>query len=128
MKPHKILIVEDNPIVSLDISLSLLDMGFTVCMPEGCAEKAVERCSWEHPDVIIMDIRLRGQMDGIEAAERITEHHQIPIIYLTALTDHETMRRAESTIPFALIHKPFDIETLRLTLEDALELSGSAHN
>jgi PAS domain S-box-containing protein len=115
-----ILIVEDNNIVLLELKERLLEMNYTVLNTASSGQEAIEKARNHHPDLILMDIRLKGEMDGIEAAERIKKEFDTPVIYITAHTDEKTIARAKITEPFGYIIKPFDERELRTTIEMAL--------
>ncbi|MDD5677176.1 MAG: response regulator [Kiritimatiellae bacterium] len=116
----RILIVEDENIVAKDIQNSLIGLGYAVAGVISSGEEAVERVGALKPDLILMDVMLRGAMDGIEAAERIRREHAVPVIYLTAYTDDDTLRRAKLTEAFGYLLKPFEDRELRTTIEMAL--------
>ena len=115
-----ILIVEDNNIVLLELRERLLEMEYEVIDTASAGPEAIEKAKINRPDLILMDIRLKGEMDGIEAAERIKKEFDIPVIYLTAHTDEKTLARAKITEPFGYIIKPFEERELRTTIEMAL--------
>lgn len=117
--PERILVVEDEQIVALDIRLHLERFGYTVVgiFPE--AEQAIDFLEENRdtlPDLVIMDIHLQGEMDGVEASEIIRERHDIPVVYMTAYADEATLARAKVTEPFAYIIKPFEERELRTAL------------
>ncbi|MFH1476540.1 MAG: response regulator [Verrucomicrobiota bacterium] len=120
MANARILIVEDEIIVAKDIQNSLTGLGYTVAGVADSGAEAVERAGVLKPDLILMDVMLKGAMDGIEAAERIRRKHSVPIIYLTAYTDDDTLRRAKATEAFGYLLKPFEDRELRTTIEMAL--------
>jgi PAS domain S-box-containing protein len=115
-----ILIVEDNNIVLLELKERLLEMNYKVLKTASSGPEAIEIAKIHHPELILMDIRLKGEMDGIDAAKRIKEEFGIPVVYLTAHTDEKTLARAKTTEPFGYIIKPFDERELRTTIEMAL--------
>ncbi|SFM57961.1 ATP-binding response regulator [Methanolobus profundi] len=120
MTKEKIMIVEDEQIVALDIKDSLEHFGYSVpCMASSGEEaiRSIDKCA---PDLILMDIVLKGKIDGVEAAKAIHEKHDIPVIYLTAYSDEKTLQRAKLTEPFGHILKPFDERELRTNIEIAL--------
>ncbi len=120
MANARILIVEDESIVAKDIQNSLTGLGYTVAGIVASGEEAVERVSALKPDLILMDVMLKGAMDGIEAAGRIQKEHPVPVVYLTAYTDDDTLRRAKVTEAFGYLLKPFEDRELRTTIEMAL--------
>ena len=114
------MVVEDEAIVAADIQLRLEKLGYHVL---GCYSRGDEAVHWameSRPDLILMDIKLEGDMDGIEAAERIRQTQHIPIIFVTAFADNETLERAKITEPFGYILKPFDERNLHTTIEISL--------
>lgn len=120
MTNEKIMIVEDEKIVALDIKDSLEHFGYSVpCMADS-GEDAIKFIDQYRPDLILMDIVLKGKIDGIEAAKEIRDNYNIPVIYLTAYSDEKTLQRAKLTEPFGHILKPFDERELRTNIEIAL--------
>lgn len=116
----RIIIVEDEAIVALDIKGRLLALGYSVIAVASSGEKAIELATEHKPDLILMDIMLEGKMDGIDTAFAIKKRQSIPVIYLTAYADNETLKRAKVTQPFGYIIKPFEDRELNLTIEMAL--------
>ncbi|MCK9151500.1 PAS domain S-box protein [Methanobacterium alcaliphilum] len=117
MDLFKVLIVEDESITALQLKKKILSWGFDVVGIAAYGEEAIEKALETNPDIILMDVILKGDMDGIGAAERIKDNLTIPIIYLTAFTDKATMERAKFTEPANYILKPFDDNELRFALE-----------
>ncbi len=115
--PTKVLIVEDEMIIAARISMHLENMGYEVVgiMPRG--EEAIQYCQQTPPDILLLDIRLKGKLDGIETAKLIQQSHDIPIIYLTANTDQPHFDRAKETLPFAFLSKPYQQQELQRTIE-----------
>ena len=120
MPEARILIVEDDAIIGRHIQTSLKRMEYGVLGVLLTGEEAVEQALQHEPDLILMDISLAGAMDGVEAASQIRHHLDIPIIYLTAYADQQTLQRAKITDPFGYLLKPFDERLLRITVEMAL--------
>jgi|GEM_PF-473125 len=116
----QILVVEDENIVALDIRHSLKRLGYGVPAIVASGEEAIVAARGLQPDLVLMDIRLRGEMDGIEAATQIRRQQRLPIIYLTAFADTKTLERAKTTEPFGYILKPFEDRELNSTIEMAL--------
>ena len=116
----RILIVEDERIVAGDIRSRLRRLGYTVVDMVSTGEEAVRRAEALHPDLVLMDIRLEGHMDGIQAAEAIRSRLDIPVIYLSAFADKQTVERAKVTEPFGYLIKPFEDSELHSTIEVAL--------
>ncbi|MDD5095407.1 MAG: PAS domain S-box protein [Dehalococcoidia bacterium] len=117
MPSLRILVVEDEAIVAKDIQNRLKHMGYDVPSVAHTGEDAIRYAGETLPDLILMDIRLKGQMDGIEAAERIHDRWDIPVIYLTAYSDEKTLERAKATTPGAYLSKPFEDRDLRIAIE-----------
>lgn len=103
----KILVVEDEPIIALDLQILLKSFGFDVCDPVASGEESIKAASFCHPDVVLMDVKLKGKMSGIDAARIIHKHLHIPVIYLTAYGDDATVQEASETRSFGYIRKPF---------------------
>ncbi len=116
----RIMIVEDLSITALDLKNRLRRMGYEVLALAGSGEEAIQKAEETRPDLILMDIRLKGDMDGVEAAQRIREKLDIPVIYLTAHADDTTLQRAMVTGPYGYVLKPFEEKELRITIEMAL--------
>ena len=123
----KILIVEDEMIIAADISMMLTALGYEVTGITPRGEDALSSIEATRPDVVLMDINLKGTMDGVEAARYIYEHHQIPVIYLTANSDDATFQRAKEAKPYAFITKPFRQSDLQRAIELALERVAEEH-
>lgn len=115
-----ILIVEDEVVVSKVLSLRLNDLGYEVVGTVDNAIEAIADAARLKPNLILMDIMLKGDMDGIEAASEIRKNMDIPIIFLTAFSDEETLERAKITSPFGYIIKPFEEREIRINIEIAL--------
>ncbi|MCK5147501.1 response regulator [bacterium] len=120
MSAERILVVEDERIVALEIKDTLTHLGYDVVASISTGEEAVELAAELKPDLILMDIHLKGEMDGIEAADRIWNDLGLPIIYLTANADEDTLQRAKITEPFGYLIKPFEEKELHTTIEMAL--------
>jgi PAS domain S-box-containing protein len=120
MARAQVLIVEDEALVARGIQDKLKELGYSVAAVVDSGVAAVEAAGELQPDLVLMDIRLRGEMDGIEAAAQIGDRFDIPIIYLTAYSDDETLQRAKVTEPFGYIVKPFRAGELHSLVEMAL--------
>jgi len=120
MPDKRILIVEDETIVAMTIEDALQEMGYAVVGTVSTAEDAIKMAGDARPDLILMDIRIQGEKDGIAAAEEITAQYHIPIIYLTAHADEKTFKRAMKTQPYGYLIKPFRDRELHSTIEIAL--------
>ncbi|MBL8131283.1 MAG: response regulator [Anaerolineae bacterium] len=117
----RVLIVEDESVVALDLRLTLRRMGYDVIGIASSGEEAVNAAQQAQPDLILMDIRLRGRIDGIQAATLIRSRHDTPIIFLTAQSDETTRKRAESVSSFKIIMKPFSPVDLESSISTALD-------
>ncbi len=120
MAKSKIMIVEDEWITADDIRMSLQSLGYTVTSTVSSGEEAIQNAEKHKPDLVLMDIMLRGEMDGIEAANQIRSRFNIPIVYLTAYTNETVLERAKKTEPFGYIVKPFAKQDLKVAIEIAL--------
>lgn len=120
MTKVKILVVEDENIVAKDIQNSLKKLGYLVPTTVSSAEKAIEEIEENRPDLVLMDIMLKGHMSGIDAANIIKERFGIPLIFLTAYADDNTLNKAKITEPYGYIIKPFKEKELQTTIEMAL--------
>ncbi len=119
LTPKNVLIVEDEAIVAQDARMALEKFGYRVTGTVDTGDAAILAVKKERPDLVIMDIRLKGDMDGIETAGRLSEG-SIPVIYITGYGDKETIDRAKKTCPGAIVHKPFDDQELYSAIELAL--------
>lgn len=120
MNNINVLVVEDESIVSKDIQHSLKKLGYQVVGAAATGEKALELVRSESPDIVLMDIMLKGDMNGIEVAEIVKKEHNIPVIFLTAYADESTLSKAKVTEPFGYIIKPFKEIDLHTSIEMAL--------
>jgi len=120
MDNERILIVEDEKIISLDLQRRLEKFGYRVAAVCSTGNDAVDKAKELRPDIILMDIMLGGEMDGIEAANRIKEETAIPVIFLTAYADEKTLQRAKEAEPFGYILKPFKERELYTTIDITL--------
>ncbi|OGR01615.1 MAG: hypothetical protein A2511_06400 [Deltaproteobacteria bacterium RIFOXYD12_FULL_50_9] len=120
MAKKRILLVEDEAITAMDMKSNLISLGYEVpeivASGEGAIRAAAEVC----PDLILMDITLSGAMTGIEAAEAIRKSQAIPVVFLTAHADSDTVWKAKQAEPFGYLPKPCNIDTLMSTLEVAI--------
>ena len=119
-KKIMILVVEDERLVARDLQATLEDMGYQIPEITDTGELAIQKIAEIKPNLVLMDIRLAGEMDGIEAAEIIKNNYHIPVIYITAHADENTLERAKLTEPYGYIVKPFDEQDLKTTIEIAL--------
>lgn len=116
----RVLVVEDDAIISADLAETLLRLGYDVPATADNADAALRALDQHRPDVVLMDIRLRGGVDGIETVSRMRERSDVPVIYLTAHTDESTLGRAKETAPHGYLVKPFQERDLRTAIEVAL--------
>ncbi|MFK5958245.1 MAG: response regulator [Lutibacter sp.] len=119
IKP-KILIVEDEPIIASDIEMSLEEIGYEVIGIEENAESALQSIKNNKPDLVLLDINLEGDMDGIILAQDINLYFNIPFVFLTSNTDNLTINRVKRTKPAGFIVKPFSEKDLQSSIEIAL--------
>ena len=120
MGQQKILIVEDEAVVALDLKLNLQALGYAVLGVVASGEKAIDLAAQQLPNLILMDVRLQGAMDGIEAAAAIRRQHDIPVIFLTSHSDADTVQRAARTAAYGYLTKPYQIKELHAGIEVAL--------
>ncbi len=120
MTQPTIMIVEDETVVAEDIRSSLKGLGFGVSAVAPSAEEAISRVKDKNTDLVLMDIKLKGDMDGIDGAQEIRTRFNLPVVYLTSHADEEVLQRAKLTEPFGYIIKPFKEKELRTAIEIAL--------
>jgi CheY-like chemotaxis protein len=116
----KILVTEDEGIVAADIEDRLRSLGYHVTATCSSGAEALQRIEETRPDLVLMDIMIQGDMDGIETARHVREDFGIPVIFLTAYSDDATFERAKITEPFGYLLKPFEERELRTNIEMAL--------
>ncbi|MFA5363009.1 MAG: response regulator [Candidatus Omnitrophota bacterium] len=116
-----ILIVEDEAIIAKSLKLCLGELGYHVFKPVSTGEAAVQSADKNSPDLILMDVRLRGLMNGYDAVTKIRLHSNIPVIYLTGGDQFQIDEKAKNTKPYDYIIKPFDIEVLEKKIRKLLE-------
>jgi CheY-like chemotaxis protein len=117
----RILLAEDERIIGLDLKKTLLKFGYEVTSIAGTGIDVIEKAELEQPDLILMDIKLHGLLDGIEASKIISFKHKIPIIFVTALNNKETIQRIKSSGAVGFLLKPFNEQSLHDEVERALE-------
>lgn len=122
-KSPNILIVEDENIIAMDIRFMLENLGYKISGVVSSGEDSIKKASNMLPDLILMDIKLKGKIDGVSAANEIYKSLRIPIVYLTAYSGNATMDRAKETMHFGFISKPFEEKELQNIIEETL-----AHN
>jgi diguanylate cyclase (GGDEF)-like protein/PAS domain S-box-containing protein len=119
-KQINLMLVEDERVVAFDLKNQLQALGYRVGAMVGSGEQAVQCIGQIAPDLVLMDIHLEGAMDGVQAAIKIQENHQTPIIYLTAFAEDDTLQRALASRPFGYLVKPWDIRELHASIQMAL--------
>ena len=120
MAKTRILVVEDESITAADIAMALRNLGYEVTATVPSGEQAISKVEADNPDIVLMDIVLKGRMDGIEAAEQIRSRFKVPVVFLTAYSDKEMLERVMKTDSFGYIIKPFEEKAVRLAVEIAL--------
>jgi len=115
-----ILIVEDEAIVALDLRLQLQELGYQVVGVAASGQQAIDDAARLQPQLILMDVRLQGPLDGIAAAQAIRQRQDVPLIFLTSHSDDDTVNRAARTAPYGYLTKPYQIKELRAGIEVAL--------
>jgi CheY-like chemotaxis protein len=121
MSKAKVMIVEDEYISASAMKIGLQELGYDVCELKYSGEEAVKDVEKENPDVILMDIHLKGKLGGIEAARRIKSKFEVPIIFLTGYVDNETMKQAGAVDYNGYLVKPIELEQLEESLKETLE-------
>ena len=124
MQPKRVLIVEDEGLIANDIAGQLHHCGYQVAGISASAEEAFATIRQSSPDLVLMDVRLKGKLDGIEAAVQVRTEHHLPVIFLTSHADAETLSRAREAEPFGYLVKPFR----QLNLSSAIEMALYKHN
>ncbi len=128
---RKIMIVEDENIIALDIRSMLEDLGYMVLDIVSSGEESIQKVSKKKPDLVLMDIKLKGNIDGVSAGEEIFRQFRIPIVYLTAYSDQATMKRinkGKNGNNPAVINKPFDEGELRTVIDNTLSQKQRFYN
>ncbi|WP_276498530.1 LytR/AlgR family response regulator transcription factor [Pontibacter litorisediminis] len=120
MAKVKLLIAEDDVVIAQNLAFSLEELGYEVCAMVSSGEELLLEVHKCNPDLAILDITLEGKLDGIDTAAILSKSSQIPFIFMTALSDKETIDRAKQTNPHAYLVKPFDIRTLQSSIEVAI--------
>lgn len=118
--PINLMLVEDERIVAFDLKRQLQGFGYQVSSVVASGEQAISQAATEKPDLVLMDIHLEGRMDGIEAANEIRAKHQIPVIFLTAYAEDDTLNRALESRPFGYLIKPCEGRELHATIQMAM--------
>jgi CheY-like chemotaxis protein len=121
----KILVVEDEAIIAMDIQSILRKMGFDDPEIVFSGEESVEKVASRKTHLVLMDIKLKGKLDGIQAAKQIFYQYHVPVVYITAFGDEPTLKRANGTVRFGYITKPFEEGELQSTITNALHKAYS---
>jgi len=120
----RVLIVEDESLIAEELRERLTRHGFNVMDVVDTGERAIQVAAEHAPDLVLMDIRLKGQLDGVQAAAAIRRSVQAPVVFLTAHSDEDTIRRAQETEPFGYVLKPFNERELVVAIEMSLHRHG----
>lgn len=121
--PHRIMIVEDEGIVAMNMAVGLRDLGYEVVSVESNGQDAIAKAHETSPDLILMDIVLDGEMDGIDAANAIKSYSDIPIVFLTAYADEKFLSRATESVPAAYLVKPVDARSVHAAIQTVLHMA-----
>ncbi|MDO9453967.1 MAG: EAL domain-containing protein [Stagnimonas sp.] len=125
MTPHRILIVEDERVVALNLQQRLIKLGYEVVGRAASGAQALQLAEDGKPDIVLMDIHIEGDIDGIETAALLLARYKLQVIYLTAYSEDTTLQRAKATQPYGYLLKPFSERELHATLQVALERRSS---
>src|SRR5262249_51084677 len=118
---RRVLIVEDESLIALDLAQSLADIGFDVIDTVASSDEALRAASACRPDMVLMDVRIQGERDGIETAALLRERFQVPVVYITAYANNGAIAQAIRTEAYGHILKPFNPKELTEVLEAALQ-------
>jgi len=128
IRAPRVLIVEDETIIAMDIQYVLENSGFHVSDIVSTGEESIEKASLMHPDVILMDIKLKGKMDGVNAAKKIYKKFQIPILYVSAYDNDKALKNLQSVKCFGFLNKPFEENELKTAIKAVLAKSRKLNN
>lgn len=120
MARKKILLVEDEIITAMDLLEIMKNWGYDFCDPAGSGEEALEMALEEKPDLVLMDVSLPGELDGIEAASKITAALNIPVIFISGYPEKEMREQIKMETPYEYMTKPLDLDELRRRIADLL--------
>lgn len=120
MTAERILLVEDEGVVGLDIEQRLTRLGYVVVGIADTSSVALELTRGLQPELVLMDIRIRGELDGVDLARELAARHDLPVVFLTGNADDATLRRAIAAEPYGYVLKPFDLRTLEAVIQTAL--------
>ena len=123
-KRPSILIVEDEQLVAMDMEMQLLAFGFEVVGMADTGKEALRLAAVTQPDLVLMDVKLRGPMDGVDAAEELQRRATIPIVFVTAFGSQEALRRVQAVGYYGYLTKPYRPEDLREIINAALKQHG----
>lgn len=121
MQKIKVLLVEDEMLVATDLEYQLSTLGYEVCAIAKSGSEALRNCEIHQPDLVLMDIRIKGEIDGIDTAIKISDTYDIPIIFLSDLKDKETLERAKKAKSHSFLEKPITEFNLNTSIEFAIE-------
>ncbi len=124
MQQVQIMVVEDEKIVAADIRQNLTMLGYMVPAVLASGEEAIKKATEQCPDLVLMDIQLKGRIDGIEAAKIVQSRLNVPVVFITAFADEATIQRAKGTEPYGYLVKPFGKKEPQSTIEIALYKYG----
>lgn len=116
----RILVVEDEAIIAMDIQSILRKLGVRQTEVVHTGEESIQKVAAGRPHLVLMDIKLKGKLDGIEAAHEIFTQYNVPVVYITAFGDEGTLERANGTLRYGYITKPFEETDLQSTVQNAL--------
>jgi CheY-like chemotaxis protein len=122
MAVARILIVEDERLIAVDLQRRLTRLGYAVVALAASGAEAIQKALALCPDVVLMDIRLQGDMDGVEAAQQIHASTAIPVVFMTAYVDEDTQQRIRATSPWSCLYKPFATNEVQSVLEHVLSV------
>ena len=122
--PKRVLIVEDEALIALELETFLSDFGLEVVGVADTGDRAIELALEHRPNLLMVDVFIRGDMDGIEAARRIRAAIDVPVVFLTAYGDEKTLERAKTTAPYGYLLKPYRPDSLRAAVTIALHKHG----
>jgi len=121
MAAPKVLIVEDDNVILNIARWRLSNLGYEICGSASTGAEAMDNVAKMQPDIVLMDITLKGEMDGIETAGRIKKNFNIPVIFVSSHTEGEIISRAKAVNPAGFVKKPFDDDSLRIAIELGLK-------
>lgn len=121
---RRLVVVEDEAITALHLETMLAELGYQVCSVEATGEGAIAAAERHNPDLVLMDVRLAGKLDGLTAAEHIRRHYGIPSLLITAFSDPGTLARAEDCGTIGLLPKPYTPRQVERSVRQALQVAG----